>query len=270
VDDAFNGLRRAVTISAGWDFLATLDNALVPIKAPPPPSMESDSWLKAGRAFEFSQAPWQAGWVEVTREDYGFRTYWRVWVRARLQDGSMGEPLYTPPWDFGARFSGRPQPYDAGGEYRPLIPPGYFIDFTTLAEDYGWTRVPAQENWREFYPGILYWRFEHRGGLTWLEAIREVYTSAQAATQTPVPSPTATPTITGTPTKTGTPTITRTPTRTNTRTPRPTLTPTITRTPRPTLTPTISRTPRPIIITVVITATPPPTSTPPPVDTEMP
>ncbi|MBL8057180.1 MAG: PD40 domain-containing protein [Anaerolineales bacterium] len=262
VDEAFNGLRRAVAQAAGWDFLATLDNALVPLRAPPPPSMEADTWLKAGRAFDFSQAATQANWVEVTREDYGFRTYWRVWVRARLQDGSLGEPLRVPPWDFDARYSGRPQPYDAGGEYFAAMPPGYFIDFTTLAEDYGWTRIAAQTNWRAFFPGILYWRYEHRDGLSWPAAMREVYTAAQVATQTPVPSPTGTPTITLTPTITGTPTKTLTPTATNTRTPRPTATPTITRTPRPTLSPTITRTPRPIIITVVITPTPPVTATP--------
>lgn len=256
VDDAFNGLRRAVAQAAGWDFLATLDNALVPLRAPPPPSMEADTWLKAGRAFDFSQAATQANWVEITREDYGYRTYWRVWVRARLQDGSLGEPLRVPPWDFDARYSGRPQPYDAGGEYFTAMPPGYFVDLTTLAEDYGWARVPAQTNWRAFFPGILYWRFEQRGGLSWSEAMREVYTAAQVATQTPVPSPTGTPTITPTPTITGTPTRTYTPTATNTRTPRPTFTPTITRTPRPTATP------RPIIITVIITPTPPVTATP--------
>ncbi|MBP7690749.1 MAG: PD40 domain-containing protein [Anaerolineales bacterium] len=262
VDDAFTGLRRAVAQAAGWDFLATLDNALTPLRAPPPPSMEADTWLKAGRAFDFSQAATQAHWVEITREDYGFRTYWRVWVRARLQDGSLGEPLRVPPWDFDARYSGRPQPYDQGGEYFTAMPSGYFVDFTSLAEDYGWTRVSAQANWRAFFPGILYWRYEQRAGLDWLDAMREIYTAAQVATQTAVPSPTGTPTITLTPTITRTPTDTATPTRTNTRTPRPTATPTITRTPRPTLTPTITRTPRPIIITVIITATAPVTPTP--------
>jgi TolB protein len=256
VDDAFIGLRRAIAQTTGWDFLATLDNALVPLRAPPPPSMESDTWLKAGRAFDFSQAAAQANWVEVTREDYGFRTYWRVWVRARLQDGSLGEPLRVPPWDFDARFSGRPRPHDEGGEYFGAMPPGYFVDFTTLAEDYGWTRVSAQTNWREFFPGILYWRYEHRDGLAWPDAMREVYTAPQVATQTPVPSPTGTPTITLTPTETGTPTKTYTPTPTRTRTPRPTFTPSVTRTPRPTVTP------RPIVITVIITPTPPVTPTP--------
>ncbi len=261
VDDAFLGLRRAIAQAVGWDFLATLDNALVPLAAPPPPSLDPDSWLKAGRAFDFSDVMQQAGWVEVTREDVGFRTFWRVWVRARLQDGSLGEPLRTVPWNYQARFSARPQPYDAGGEYYRTMPPGYFVDFTSLAEDFGWTRVAAQPNWREFFPAILYWRFEHRGEMDWHAAIREVYTAQQAATQTPVPSPTPTPTITLTPTETRTSTVTLTPTRTNTRTPRPTLTPTPSRTRRPTITPTFTLTRRPTI-TPTFTRTPRPTPTP--------
>lgn len=258
VDEAFVGLYNAIGQAAGWYFLKSLDNALVPLRYPPPPGAEADTWLKAGRAFDFSQGATQQNWVEVTREDFGHRTYWRVWVRATLQDGSLGEPLRVPPWDLEARYSGTPGPYDAGGEYFRVMPPGYFVDFTTLARDYGWQRVPAQANWRSFYPGILYWRFEHRGGLTWMEAMQEVYTAPQVATQTAVPSPTGTPTITLTPTNTGTPT------RTNTPTPRPT------RTPLPTRTPTFTRTPRPIIITVVITPTPiGPSATPTPRETEV-
>jgi TolB protein len=244
VDDSFNGLRNTSAKSLGWDFLRTLDNALVEPRAPLPPTMERDTWLKAGRAFDFSRGAAQNGWVEVTREDLAFRTFWRVWVRPAKQDGTLGEPLRLPPWDFRTRFSGSPEPYDAGGEFARSIPPGYFVDFTTLAEDYGWTRVPAQNNWRSFFDGVLYWRYEHRGGLNWLDAMREVYTAGQVATQTPVPSPTGTPTITSTPT------ITPTPTRTSTNTPLPT------RTPRPTATATPTRTPRPIVITVVITVTP--------------
>jgi TolB protein len=264
VDEAFTGLRRSIWQAVGWDFLGTLDNAAVNLTAPPPPSQESDSWLKTGRGFDLTQAATEAGWMAVMREDLGFNTYWRIWARAETQDGSLGEPLRRPPWNFAARYSLRPQPYDAGGEYYSELPPGYFVDFTTLAEDYDWTRVPAQQNWRSFYPGILYWRFEHRDGLDWLTALREIYTAEQAATQTPVPSPTATPTITDTPTPSDTPTATATRTRwptwtrTSTSTRWPTRTFTPTDTPRPTRTPTLTPTPT----GTWYTATPTPSATP--------
>lgn len=264
VDEAFTGLRRAIALATGWDFLATLDNALVQLNAPPPPSQDFNTWLKTGRALDFTQSAANAGWVIVTREDRSFRTYWRVWVRTVAQDGSLGEPLHLPPWNFSARYSGRPQPYDAGGEYYAVMPPGYFVDFTTLAEDYGWARVPAEENWITFFPGVLFWRFENRGGLDWLTALREIYTAKQSATQTPVPSPTQTPTITLTPTETGTPTDTPT------STPRPTRTPTATWTPRPTRTPILPTPTRTLRPTITLTPSPLPTITLTPSDTPTP
>ncbi len=245
VDEAFNGLRQTTAHAIGWDFLNTLDNAAIDINAPPPPSLDFNSWLKTGRAFDVAQAAEQFGWVKIDREDFGFHTFWRVWLLAAVQDGTDGEPLRLPPWNLAARYSGRPQPYDAGGEFAGVLPPGYFLDFTTLADDYGWSRVQAESNWRQFYPGIMYWRFEHRDGLDWLAAMREVYSAQAVATRTPVPSPTDTPTVTQTSTKTITPTRlpTRTPTVTASRRPTITLTPSPTHWPTITLTP--SKTPRP-------------------------
>ena len=245
VDEAFNGLRQTTAHAVGWDFLNTLDNAAIDINAPPPPSLDFNSWLKTGRAFDVAQAAEQYGWVKIDREDFGFHTFWRVWLLAAVQDGTDGEPLRLPPWNLAARYSGRPEPYDAGGEYASVLPPGYFVDFTTLADDYGWSRVQAESNWRQFYPGIMYWRFEHRDGLDWLAAMREIYSAQAVATRTPVPSPTDTPTVTQTSTKTITPTRlpTRTPTITASRRPTITLTPSPTHWPTITLTP--SQTPRP-------------------------
>jgi TolB protein len=275
VDEAFNGLRMTTARAVGWDFLNTLDNALIDINAPPPPSMDFNSWLKTGRAFDVAQAAEQFGWVKIVREDFGFHTFWRVWLLAAVQDGTEGEPLRAPPWNLAARYSGRPQPYDAGGEYSPVLPPGYFVDFTMLADDYGWSRVQAETNWRQFYPGIMYWRFEHPDGLDWISAMREVYSAGAVATRTPVPSPTNTPTVTQTPTRTVTPTrtATRTPTSTATHWPTITLSPTATRWPTITLTP--SKTPRPTATPsgTWYTATPTSTDVQPPipgVDTSQP
>ncbi|MCC7362547.1 MAG: PD40 domain-containing protein [Anaerolineales bacterium] len=245
VDEAFTGLRRTTARLAGWDFLKTIDNALIGVDAPQPPSIDYNSWLKTGRAFDVAEVVATFGYLALTREDYVYNTYWRLWLLAAAQDGTQGEPLRRPPWDLTARYSGRPQPYDQGGEFQSVLPAGYYVDFTALAEDYGWQRVPALGNWRVFYDAVMYRRFEHRDGLTWLAAMREVYSAAAVATRTPVPSPTNTPTVTQTPTRTITPTRTPTKTPTPSATWRPTrtLTPTVTR--RPTITLTPSRTPRP-------------------------
>ncbi len=84
-------------------------------------------------------------------------------------------------------------------------------------------------------------------------------------TETPIPSPTSTPTATLTPTRTPTPT----PSLTSTRTPTFTPTPTLTRTFTPTLTPSFTATPSPTL-TLSPTATPTETETPTPTATPSP
>lgn len=255
VDESFHGLRRRVIEETGWDFLASLDQASVDLKTPVEPGLDPNDWHKAGRAFDIVQAPVLAGWVVIEREDAGHQTLWRVFIRARQQDGSQGEPLRHIPWEFQARFSGDPAAYDAGGRYRTDIPPGYFVDFTRLAADFGWERVAATDNWRSYYPGVLYWEFHLTDGVDWYAAMRELYPANLLATPTPFLSPTPTATPSNTPTVTITPTRTRTPTRTPTPT-RPTATLRPTTTPRPTSTtrPLPTRT-LPALPTITITPT---------------
>lgn len=177
VDDSFRTLRQRVLFEAGWDFLGKVDNMFASLTSRPFPGESERSWNKAARAFDFyyrypiSIEPQ----VEVVREDRGAQTFWRIYIRAADQGGSQGEPLRQLPWDFSARYDSDPRYYDQGGKYKEQIPTGYYIDFTELAADYGWARVPAQENWRTFFQGIRYWHFENRQGLTWDEAILELY-----------------------------------------------------------------------------------------------
>lgn len=183
VDQSFTALRQRVITEAGWDFLARLDNLFASLVASPLPGESNRSWNKAGRAFDFyyrypiSLDPQ----VEVVREDLGTQTFWRVFLKTAQQDGSQGEPLRELPWDFAARYESDPQYYDQGGKLKDAIPAGYYVDFTALAADYGWTRVPALDNWRTFFQGIRYWHFENRQGLTWEEAILELYSSNELA-----------------------------------------------------------------------------------------
>lgn len=178
VDESFNALRQRVIELAGWDFLGTVDNMYASLAVKPLPGETSQSWNKAGRAFDFyyrhALAPDPQ--VEVVREDRGTETYWRIYLRAAAQDGSQGEPLRQRSWDFNARYDSDPQYYVRGGKVKDNIPAGYYLDFTALAEDYGWQRVPALDNWRNFFQGIRYWHFENRQGLGWKEAMLEIYT----------------------------------------------------------------------------------------------
>lgn len=222
-DEAFDALRIYVGSEAGWDFLGNLNNAYLPLTSPTHPGQE-ESWLYTGRAFAINAAPISAGWMAVEREDIGGLTYWRIFIRARFQDGSQGLPLIRRPWDLNARYKGQPKSYEQGGEYSE-IPDGYWIDFTEVASRFSWERLPSQINWRTFYPAALFDTFVMREGLDWRSAMTQVY--PPEAISTPTPVYTFTPTITRTPTPWYnwmiTPSLTSTITPTATR--RPTFTP---------------------------------------------
>jgi len=225
VNEAFNALRERIIEEVGWDFLANLDYAFMGINDPLPPGFSFKDWLFTGRAFSISEAIVRAGWVEVFREDIAGETYWRLFVRTRYQDGSLGEPLRDYAWDFSPRFDDNPTAYDQGGSYRETIPEGYYVDFTSLAAEYGFDRQSALSNWRSFYAGTRYSEFAFMDGLTWEEAMLEIYPPEAIITPTPFHTPTPTPSRTPWPTATPWWIQYQTPTPTESRTPYPTSTP---------------------------------------------
>jgi TolB protein len=215
-DESFSALRTRIATEAGWDFLSTLENAYVPLTSPLDPGMGND-WLYTGRAIALNTLPINADWLVVIREDFGSETYWRVYIRSLYQDGSAGIPLHDQPWDFSSRYSGDTTTYEQGGSKQATIPPGYWIDFTELAQSYGWERVPALTTWRASYPAARFNEFVFMEGLDWQTAMLELYPPETMITPSPVLPPTRTPT----------PTLRWyvSPTPTATPTPRPTFTP---------------------------------------------
>jgi TolB protein len=232
VDESFNALRTRVIIETGWDALASLENAFVPLTTNLEPGLEED-WLYTGRAFAINSLMSNAGWMVTLREDIGAQTYWRVYIRASVQDGSLGEPIHNAPWNLSARYDLDPVKYEQGGEYAS-VPSGYWIDITSLVSAYGWERLPALPNWRTYYKGARFSTFALTNGLTWYAAMQELYPLEALITPTRVFAPTLTPTPTATPTSTKIPT----------RTPRLTFTPSFTPTITP-IPPTPSTTPTP-------------------------
>jgi TolB protein len=177
VDASFDALRAATLAQTGFDFLGTLSDAWWALDRQPEPGEERQNWHYAGRALAVNRnlilgypAP-----LEVVREDIGIQTYWHLFVRAEAQNGLLGEPLRRKPWDFLARTSGDLRAYNQGGALKDAIPPGYYIDFTQLAADYGWERVPADNSWLRNYSGVRFWEFVNTQSLTWVEAMLEIY-----------------------------------------------------------------------------------------------
>jgi TolB protein len=246
VDEAFYALRERVSNEAGWDYLSNLEKSFLPLTSQLEPGMQED-WLYTGRAIWTNTAPINAGWMIAVREDYGPQIFWRLYIKARFQDGSMGIPLKQIPWDFSTRQSGDPIAYMQGGTLYKSIPDGYWIDITNLAHAYGWYRSPSLPTWRVAYSSVHHNEFYHPDGLDWFSAMLEIYPREALNTPTPVSSPTAS----------ATPTETSTPTETLTRTPY--------------LSPTTSPT-RPSIPIITQTSTSDETSTPIPtqLETQMP
>jgi TolB protein len=214
-DDSFQALRNQVAVLTGWDALASLENAFVPLTTSLDPGLGED-WLYTGRAFTLNPALIDAGWMAIVREDFGQQTYWRIYLRTTAQDGSEGLPLSQIPWDFSAR-SGDPVAYENGGRLMGSIPSGYWFDLTALAMQYGWERLPALTNWRTYYSGARFTELAFTQGLDWRSAMLQLYPPDVLVTPTVVIPPTRTPTRT--------PPFYRSPTPTQTTTHRPTRTP---------------------------------------------
>ncbi|MEA3349024.1 MAG: hypothetical protein U9Q82_00220 [Chloroflexota bacterium] len=232
VDESFEAMRTKLAQQIGWDALSNLENAYVPLTLALSPQMQKD-WLYTGRAITINPLPINAGWMVVIREDFGPETYWRIYLRARFQDGSQGRPLHTLPWDFNARYQAELRPYEQGGALTQSIPPGYWVDFTQLAATYTWERLPALSTWRSAYTTARFNEFTRSDDLDWETAMLEIYPPEVLITPTLIPTATQTPTIT----PTHTPTITLTPYPPGYSTPTPTVSATITPTPMQTVLP---------------------------------
>jgi TolB protein len=193
VNDSFIALRRRVLEDAGWDFLGKLEDAFWKIDRRPQPGEEQRNWLMTGRAFAIDRNL-NLGFpsrIEMVREDIGVNTYWRLYVRVddSAQAGQLGEPLRRMPWDMLSRNAGDVEAYDQGGRLKAAMPEGYYIDFTQLAADYGWERMPAGSDWRANFNSVNYWLFRKPDGQTWYGAMRELYTDAQLGGFAPTPTP---------------------------------------------------------------------------------
>jgi TolB protein len=183
VDNSFNALREQANEIAGWDFLGQLEDAFWPIDRLPQPGEERRNWLMTGRAFAINRnliVGFPAR-IEIVREDVDIYTEWRVYVRVAEEDqsGGRGEPLRRMPWDFASRNQGDIDAYNNGGRLRAEMPSGYYVDLTELAADYGWSRMPAGNDWRANFNAVNYWLYNKPDGLDWYNAMLEIYTVSQ-------------------------------------------------------------------------------------------
>ncbi len=171
---SFTSLRQKTRALSGWDFLSTLENIYLPLTESIDPGV-NQNWLYTGRGLSVNDIPRLANWLIVVREDYGTQTFWRLYIRANVQNGSQGLPLHNYFWDFNARYSGSNSSYENGGAISKSIPEGYWIDFTELAAAFGWERFPAQSHWQYSESAARYQYFAFKQGLSLRSALLELY-----------------------------------------------------------------------------------------------
>jgi hypothetical protein len=72
----------------------------------------------------------------------------------------------------GARQNGR------GGK-RKALPDGYYVDLTDLMAQYGWLPIASHDHpdfhWHTNFVALEYWHFQKTGGLSWYEAMLELF-----------------------------------------------------------------------------------------------
>ncbi len=179
VADSFVALQTRIKQEVGYDFLSVLADMARPVDYVCDITCDSLSWHKSGRAFDsrldYTDARGSA--LEVIREDQQGETYWRMLLRTSAQDGSMGEPVKEAPWDLSYRARWVIAPGD-GGVKKP-VPYGFYVDFTEVAREYGWDRISSHDeadfDWKTNKIGAEYWHYQRRDGLSWYQAMREVY-----------------------------------------------------------------------------------------------
>lgn len=167
VADSFAHLRERIRREVGYDFLGRLSEAFRPLDFR---SEYTDytSWHKAGRAFDLY---FDTDRLLIAREEMGGETWWRVYIWCVKQDGSCGEPLRQHPWELS---------YAPGKEGNPgFIPNGYHVDFTRIAREAGWERIPAHRgedfDWRWDYKALEFWHYQRRDGLIWYQAMEQIH-----------------------------------------------------------------------------------------------
>ena len=171
---SFSSLRLAVRDAAGWDFLSTLANAYVPIDEPLSPGVSLE-WLFTGRGIMVDDTPRMANWLVLVKEEYRDQTYWRVYIRTNNQQGSYGKPLHDFNWSFTARYSGNNYQYENGGARSQHVQEGYWVDFTALADAYGWKRFPAESYWQFSESASRYQYFAFSQEISLQTALLQLY-----------------------------------------------------------------------------------------------
>ena len=165
VDESFVALRRRLAEEVGYDFLGQLSEAARPYEYFSDTS-EYASWHKSGRAvdtlFDFNTKAGQV--MEIARDDMGGETYLaRLPALHRPRAGRAAGRSPSTPGITATRRATRSLP--SRGASKGRCRATYYVDFTALAREYGWTRISSWNDedfsWTWHFTAFEYWHYQN-------------------------------------------------------------------------------------------------------------
>lgn len=124
------------------------------------------SWHKSGRAVDFNQG---LRWV-IAPDPSGDEMYFRLYLRAN-ESGATSEYARTLTAEQVAALH-----HNGIGS---AVSTATLIDVTAILAAHGFERIPAHAGWQTNYNRREWWHYVNDGGLTWYQALRQLYTDEQ-------------------------------------------------------------------------------------------
>lgn len=151
--ERFTALRQKIINTAGFDFLSIFGDMMRPRGlVTHEPGVSNSSRHKCGDAFDYNQGDPR---LVVIKEPRDGVTYFRTYLKCEKQDGTQGE-LMAP---------------NGGG-------PKFYIDFTSIAEAFGWHRIRAQKGWPNVWKKREFWHYQLTEGYTFDQGMTLLYGDA--------------------------------------------------------------------------------------------
>ena len=168
VVQSFRDFAKDVLDATGQSIDTNFGDTVRPIGAAGIASKGSDpfSWHKTGRAVDIDQA---LKWV-IIKDPSSTGMQFRIYLRHKDDKATAGVKKFPSGTTFYKAY---------WSDVRPTWP---FVDVTAIAARHGWTRIDAQTGYGltgTAYNKLEFWHFEKRDGLTWLQAMQQIYTTAK-------------------------------------------------------------------------------------------
>jgi hypothetical protein len=120
------------------------------------------SWHKTGRAVDIDQTI--KGWV-IREDPKGKDMYFTIYLKHATPTTKAKAPIIVN-FPTGTKFN---------YFYYPVNPKDAYVNITEVAKKHGWLPIPAQKGWKSKKAKMEWWHFEKRGGLSWYQALKEIY-----------------------------------------------------------------------------------------------